>query len=308
MTARLSYYILEREGRHNLEVPLVALALGAAAVWAAITGFPYYRLPLQQRVLSPLHSQFRPSGYVGIRLGLLAVACFLVIYLYAIRKRSKWLSRQGKTKNWLDLHVVLGIAAPVFVTLHSAFKMRGIAGLAYWIMMAVTASGVVGRYLYAQIPRRINAAELSLQEMHAMTEELAEELHAQSLVSAEELAPLLAIPTRAEVDRMSVPAALFLMLRHDLRRPLLVARLRRRSMPLMEKVRSAGGLRASREKSLEKVIELARNRAWLAAKVSFLAKTQSVFHLWHVVHRPFSYSFAILAAIHIGVVVTMGYF
>jgi hypothetical protein len=33
-----------------------------------------------------------------------------------------------------------------------------------------------------------------------------------------------------------------------------------------------------------------------------------VFHLWHVVHRPFSYTFALLAVIHIALVVMMGYF
>jgi hypothetical protein len=32
-----------------------------------------------------------------------------------------------------------------------------------------------------------------------------------------------------------------------------------------------------------------------------------VFHLWHVIHRPFSYSFALLAVIHIAVVTMMGY-
>jgi type IV secretory pathway VirB2 component (pilin) len=32
-----------------------------------------------------------------------------------------------------------------------------------------------------------------------------------------------------------------------------------------------------------------------------------VFHLWHVVHKPFSYTFAVLAMIHIGLVMMMGY-
>jgi len=87
----------------------------------------------------------------------------------------------------------------VLITFHAAFKMRGLAGTAYWIMMAVVASG---SYLYAQIPRRINAAELSLQDMQAMTGELTDQLQGQSLVSAEELKPLLAVPAKEEVDRL----------------------------------------------------------------------------------------------------------
>jgi hypothetical protein len=32
-----------------------------------------------------------------------------------------------------------------------------------------------------------------------------------------------------------------------------------------------------------------------------------VFHLWHVIHRPFSYSFAILSILHVTVVLLLGY-
>ena len=38
----------------------------------------------------------------------------------------------------------------------------GMAGVAFWIMTAVALSGVVGRYLYAQIPRSLNAAVSAL--------------------------------------------------------------------------------------------------------------------------------------------------
>jgi len=48
-------------------------------------------------------------------------------------------------------------------------------------------------------------------------------------------------------------------------------------------------------------------RPFLVA-LSFLSKTHQVFHLWHVVHRPFSYSFAMLVCVHVGVAVSMGYF
>ena len=308
MAGHIADYILKPEGRHKVEVLLVAGVLTAVIGWVAFHGFAYYRLSLPQRAMHPMHLQLRPSGIIGIRLAFLSVTCFCLIFLYAIRKRWRWLGRRGKTRNWLDLHVVLGICAPILVTFHSAFQVRGIAGFAYWLMIAVMLSGFIGRYLYAQIPRRINAAELSLQEMQAATDELSELLHQQSLVSLEELKPLLALPGKQEVEALSVLAALLLMARHDVARPFLVARIRRRFMSPAGKVFTAGGLLPSRQESLEKVIELVRRRAWMATKISFLSKTHSVFHLWHVVHRPFSYSFAILASIHIIVVVSMGYY
>jgi hypothetical protein len=276
--------------------------------WLVIHGFDYYRLAPAQRAFHPLHAQLRPSGEIGIRLGMLGVACFLVIYLYAVRKRWRWLSRIGKTRNWLDFHIVLGIGAPALITFHSAFKMRGLAGLAYWIMVAVVLSGVVGRYLYAQIPRSINAAELSLQEMQTLTEDLSRRLDEQNLVSPEELRPLTAVPSPGEVAAMPLGKALLLMLWYDLMRSWMVARVRRRATSGLTLWLTVGGFLPSRHAGLERVVQLARGRAWMGTKIAFLSKTRQVFNLWHVIHRPFSYSFALLVMIHIGVVVMMGYF
>jgi hypothetical protein len=308
VAAKLSDYLLKSDDRHQAEVRLLACFYAVVIGWVVVHGCGYYILSPAQRAFHPLHAQFRSSGTIGIRLAFLGMASFVLIYLYAVRKRWKWLGKRGKTRNWLDVHVVLGIAAPVVITFHAAFKMRGIAGIAYWIMIAVMLSGFVGRYLYSQIPRRINAAELSLQEMLSMTDQLTEQLESQSLVSAVELKPLLAAPMKEEVDGLSVISALLLMFWYDVRRPFLVARVRRRCMSATGKILTAGGLLPSRERNLEKVIDLARRRSWMATKISFLFKTQQVFHLWHIVHRPFSYTFAILVGIHVTVVVLMGYF
>ena len=50
-----------------------------------------------------------------------------------------------------------------------------------------------------------------------------------------------------------------------------------------------------------------RKNIQLSKRVLFLDQTQRVFHLWHVIHRPFSYAFAILAIIHIVVVSGLGF-
>ena len=67
-----------------------------------------------------------------------------------------------------------------------------------------------------------------------------------------------------------------------------------------------GILRTSKPE-LETAIETARRQASLSKRILFLSRTKQVFNLWHVVHRPFSYSFAILAILHIVVVLGMGY-
>jgi hypothetical protein len=280
----------------------------AGILSVAYLGFPYYRLATAARAYSPLQPLFRPSGAVGLKLGFFGLGLFLVLFLYPVRKRWPWLGRIGKTKNWLDFHVLVGVTAPMVITLHSSFKLSGLAGLAYWIMMAVALSGFAGRYLYAQVPRSLNAAELSLQEMQALSARLTQELERQALLTAEEAAPLLKLPDRAVVERLSVLGALWLMFRLDVARPFQVSRLRRRALSGAGLFLTLGGLLPSRHRELEHVITSIRRQSWISTKMLFLKRIEDVFHLWHVVHRPFSYSFAVLVVAHIAVALLLGYY
>jgi hypothetical protein len=61
-------------------------------------------------------------------------------------------------------------------------------------------------------------------------------------------------------------------------------------------------------REMERAIAVAREEAALSKRILFLSRTQQVFNLWHVVHKPFSYTFAVLVLVHIGVVLMMGFF
>ena len=126
----------------------------------AIYGHDYYRLGQAERPFSPKHHLLKPGGTLGVNLGLVGVLILCAIFLYPLRKRWGWLQKQGSSKHWLDHHVVLGVAAPICIAFHASFKFRGLAGIAFWVMVAVSLSGLVGRYLYAQIPRQMTAAEI----------------------------------------------------------------------------------------------------------------------------------------------------
>lgn len=250
----------------------------------------------------------RPSGVIGLKLGMLGVAMFLVIFIYPLRKRWRWLGSIGKTTQWLDFHVLLGIVAPVVVTFHASFKFQGLAGIAYWIMLVVALSGFIGRYIYAKIPHSLHAAELDMGELQAQAQAMSVELTQQSVIPADALAPLFSVPTPARVRAMSLMGLLWTMFRSDLARPWLAAGLRRRILHGGQLWFTCGGLLRSNQPELEEVIAAVRRQSSLATKMAFLERLRKAFHLWHVIHRPFSISFAILVLVHIGVVVTMGYF
>lgn len=271
-----------------------------------IYGFDYYSLDSVQRPFSPKHLTLRPSGSVGLALGILGTVIFLGIFLYPIRKSSVRMRSRGNTRHWLDFHVLMGLAAPFIIAFHAAFKFLGLAGMAFWIMAAVTASGIVGRYLYNQIPRRLNAAELSLQEAREEQSRLTEQLARQKLFSADWLRPLFHLPSEGRIRNQWGFFVLLEMLCADLRRLYWISRLRGSELSFWGKFASLGGMLRSGNAELEGIITIARKQAVLSQRMLFLSRSQQVFHLWHVVHKPFSYSFALLALVHIGVVLLFG--
>ncbi|MEQ1884583.1 MAG: hypothetical protein ABL967_05930 [Bryobacteraceae bacterium] len=289
---------------------MISAWLVAAAVVAALTiyGASYYRLDIESRPLSDLHPILRPSGTVGLRLGMLGVAMFFVIFTYPLRKRWRWLSTIGQTRQWLNFHILLGILAPALITFHSSFKWSGLAGVAYWIMVAVALSGFVGRYIYAKIPRSVHATELDLRDLAEQSQRAVSALEQQAVVPASEIAPLLAVPDASTVRRMGLATVLWSMTLQDLARPFRAASLRRHVLDSSARLQTLGGLFRSRHVDLEAVISVAGEQSSLAMKIAVLDRLQKAMHIWHVIHRPFSISFAILVVVHIVIAVSMGYF
>ncbi len=107
---------------------------------------------------------------------------------------------------------------------------------------------------------------------------------------------------------MSLYRALLRMLWLDLKRPFQVWALRRHAAGRFGSLSTLAGILHTRHTELERAVALASRQAALAKRILFLSKTHRVFHLWHVVHVPFSLSFAIFVVIHVSVQIWLGYF
>jgi hypothetical protein len=293
---------------HRLRLRLAYLVAIAGTLALLVYGLTYYWSSPTQRALSSKHAYLKPSGAIGLRLGMFGVLLFLFIFLYPLRKKWAWLGRQGSSRRWLDFHVLLGLLAPVVVTFHSSFKFSGIAGVAYWIMIVVALSGVVGRYIYAQIPRSLNSAELSLQEAQEQSLRLATQLKNAGILSSRDVDGLLRLPDVRRVQSISLIGVLWRMLLFDLGFPFRIWRLRQKMLWSQRKWWSLVGLGRGENAVLEGAISMARDQTLLAKKIVFLSKSHRMLHLWHIIHRPFSYSFAVLASIHVILMLMLGYY
>jgi len=174
-------------------------------------------------------------------------------------------------------------------------------------MLTVSLSGFVGRYLYSQIPRGLSAAELTMKEMEHREETFQKELADQESTFGFSVEALYHLPTPEYVANAPMLVTLLSMFLIDFRRPFQTSLLRLQEAGFGPWVFSLGGLLPTRDRKLERAIDVARKQAALSKRILFLTRTQQVFQLWHVVHRPFSYTFAILALLHIGLALVMGY-
>jgi hypothetical protein len=292
------------ERAHRLRLRVAYWTASLATFTVFMYGLDYYLSGAKQRALSPKHALLKPGGTIGLTFGIVGFFLFLIVYLYPIRQRWAWLGRQGSSRHWLDFHILLGFVAPLFITFHSSLKFRGIAGVAYWIMILVALSGLVGRYLYSQIPRTLNYTAMTLKDSHQQIDELASQIKSLGVLSAKDAVGLFNLPDLRQAEGMSLMSALCKMLAFDLAFQFRMWRIKQRTVwrcSLMNFGRSPNV-------PLKRTISLVREQALLSKKVFFLSKSQQMLRLWHVIHRPFSYSFAILALFHVIMMVVFGYY
>ncbi|TAL80909.1 MAG: hypothetical protein EPN88_00840, partial [Bacteroidetes bacterium] len=159
---------------HKIFISILVVVVFITFVVILSKGISYYRTGTEERFYHPDHSLLKPSGFLGHGMGILG-SLFMIIGVgtYMARKRYRFLSRMGLLKHWLEFHIFLCTLGPVLVLFHTAFKFGGLVAISFWSMVAVFLSGIIGRFIYIQIPRTIEGRELSLNEVRGMKTDVA---------------------------------------------------------------------------------------------------------------------------------------
>ena len=287
-----------RAARPRARGPWILAAITVLLAAINLSGARYYALPIAERVRSPLHSLLRPSGAVGQSAGVLAVAIFVFLWLYPLRKRWRWLAFTGSVGRWLDVHIVAALTLPLLLAIHAAWRFGGVIGLGFWAMMIVCASGVVGRYLYVRIPRSRTGAELSLEDVAGQRRALIQRIVDATGLELDDVQAL----TRTAASSTSAASpwrALRAMVAYDLTRWRLRRDIERRWQQLAPHVELD-------RRTLDEVASCAAREMALAQQVAMLGTTHRIFRLWHIAHRPIALTALIAVVIHVTVVVALG--
>jgi hypothetical protein len=283
---------------HTIYISVLVLVGTVITVWIGYTGFDYYQLPVHDRHEHALHGILNPAGFWGHGMGF--IGSFLMIFgvvLYSLRKRWSVLSMTGSIKNVLEFHIFLCLLGPALIVYHSAFKFGGIIAVSFWSMVVVVVSGVLGRYLYLQIPKTLTGRDLSPLELKKQIEKNFQKLIQEYQISPDWIQSIHDMTAVLEKYSKGLVFKAFIRqhfvnfkYKKDMKR--LVATLQKNY--------------TDPEKYLQ-VQKLIAENVTTQIRLTNLTITQKLFRYWHLFHLPFAIVMFVIMIIHIVVAFLFGY-
>ncbi|NQU53551.1 MAG: hypothetical protein HQ522_13540 [Bacteroidetes bacterium] len=261
----------------------------------AFYGAGYYFTNIQERFFHEQNELLKPSGFIGHGMGITGSLLMIIgVFGYMARKRFRSLSRVGVLKYWLEFHIFLCTLGPILVLFHTSFKFGGIVAVSLWSMVAVVISGVLGRFIYIQIPRTIEGREMSLNELNGMKVNFYIELENRYNIDSDIIAWLNAsLLDKSSLSEGNLLVRIFKRLRFENR--------------IIRQLRSKLKAKDISRKNFKKIIKLIRGEIILSRRIAWLSTMQNYLRYWHVAHLPFALIMLVIMIVHVIVAVLFGY-
>lgn len=235
---------------------------------------------------------YKPGKGLWHRAGWLGSGLMIVMMAYSLRKRIPFMMSLGRLEAWLNIHIFLGLIATVLVTSHTTLKLGGIVSICFWLMLITTLSGIVGRYIYVQIPRGISGNELRIDEIDQIIREINTKLKKypnvdnliESMTKSEEIL--------AYGENKINPLSLIILM---VKRDIVNMRTLRR---LKYYLKSQSNI-SSKETLL--LLALCKEKVRLNKRLNLLSASHRIFHYWHILHLPISIIMFVIMFVHIAI-------
>lgn len=235
----------------------------------------YYFLSAWERAAHFKHDLLRPGLGLGLWLGVASIVLILANLVYVLRRNARFGLRFGSLSGWMTVHVATGVLALLTAIVHSGLHARDtVGGHALWALVALFATGAVGRYLYAWVPRAANGRELEIAELRGRLARAAE--------GFDRIDPKLATLVRDDIGelvekrqwRTSLPERILALIGAE-------TGLRR----LVRRVRSEGRAAGLSDDQVGDVVTLARQAHRTALVTAHLDDLRSIMSGWRWIHR-----------------------
>lgn len=280
---------------HQIYIGIMSFVTIAVLIILILEGYDYYGTALESRFYHESHDVLKPSGIWGHGYGIIGSLMMLIgVGSYMLRKRLRSWAKLGQIKHWLEFHIFLCTLGPILVLFHTAMKFGGIVSISFWSMVAVFASGVIGRFIYIQIPRTIEGRELSLSELKNSKTNIIDLLnsHINLKESSVELIQK-SIEDRGLFNEGSPISRFIKKYNFD-----------QKNLKLIKTDLIQYNLDKTQNKQIIKQI---KNEIILNRRIDRLNFMKNLFKYWHVAHLPFAIIMLVIMIIHVIVTLLFGY-
>ena len=244
---------------------------------------------------------YEPDSPLGYNLGLVGGIAMALLLFYPLRKRVRFMRSLLPLKYWFGAHMALGVFGPVLIMYHSNFQLHSKNGaIAFYSMMAVFLSGLVGRVIYRRIHQGLFGRKLTLEELKARMGMSGENIHSRfhKLPKIEER--LQKYEQRAMDDSVSSATKLFRALTSRpysfwVRRSCL-AELKRAINKVGKKKNWS---RAERSRHYLGGKYFINSYVEAINKVAQFGVFERMFSIWHIAHVPLIFLLLVAAIIHV---------
>ena len=237
----------------------------------------------------------------GYLLGILGSLMMLILLLYPMRKRFRFMAGWGNIRYWFRFHMMLGVLGPICILYHANFSLGSTnSSVALFSMLLVAGSGLIGRYLYVKIHyglygRRINLKELT-NDLEEEKGELASNLGFTPNVRKQMLHFANSVINHSRGLFFSVGVFFFMRLRtrwayRGLRGPL--------KQSLKEEARRRGWSARIYRQHLRNAHLHVRHFLRQVRKVAEFNIYERLFALWHLFHLPLMVMMLVTGVFHV---------
>ena len=255
------------------------------AVVALVVGF-----------LVPTEQYLTPRNGFGYALGIIGGSLMLSMLVYSFRKRYPALAVIGSVRFWFRTHMTFGILGPIAILYHSNFSLGATnSNVALSCMLAVSGSGLIGRYLYARIHHGLYGRKATMRELAGDAENLRN--HSGAL----KMLPGLMDEVEQAERHIGAPAPFVI-------RPVLAAmRQRREARRIQRLVRDAVAMAATRSPVLRQermrftqaALGYVDARLLAARRVAEFEASDRLFAAWHILHMPLFVMLIVVGVVHV---------
>jgi hypothetical protein len=242
-----------------------------------------------------------PQDGAGYWLGIAGGSMMLALLIYPLRKRIRILNYLGPTKYWFRMHMVLGLAGPLLILYHCNFQLGSFnSQVAFYCMLLVAGSGIIGRHFYARIHRGLYGQKTSLRELQGELTESVEKSHGLARLMPELIERLDNLSSELQGDQVTQSLGIGRSLRwtftHHFVRLSLLSTARRE---LQLAAASSAVVARDYKRIRRTAASFIRDYTGLMGRVAQFSFYERLFALWHVFHLPIFFMMVISAVFHV---------